>query len=150
MRNSKKKAEWLEPFRWKPGQCGNPFGRPVKTPMSDRYLKALETKLPDEVRCKLGLPKGSTVGDAIARRLAVKALNGSVEAAREIADRVEGKPAQAVRLEGDALLPAPTFNIQFRGDHEQQPEEVSTQIPGHNKRLATDGEETVSDTADEG
>jgi hypothetical protein len=119
-KNKRRKEDPLRPYMWKPGQCGNPGGRPRKQPITERYLEALEVKLPDEIRIKLGLPKGATMGDALARRLTIKAISGSVDAAREIADRVEGKPLQAVKVEG-ADLPAPIFEIHFTGKPEDQP-----------------------------
>ena len=34
---------------WQPGQTGNPGGRPKKKPITDRYVRIVETELPDEL-----------------------------------------------------------------------------------------------------
>jgi hypothetical protein len=134
--NKKSPSLPVVPFRWKPGQSGNPNGRPKKEPITERYRQALEIKLPDEIRITLGMRKGSTVGDALARKMVIKAINGSIDAAREITDRVEGKAPQAIRFEGDALLPAPIFNIYFGREQSDNTidNEDALQIPGHTER----------------
>ena len=48
-----------------PGQTGNPGGRPKKKPITDRYLRIVETELPGKIRLALSLPSGATFGDAI-------------------------------------------------------------------------------------
>jgi len=35
---------------WKPGQSGNPSGRPRMQPISDRYAHIAEEKLPESIR----------------------------------------------------------------------------------------------------
>lgn len=84
---------------WKPGQSGNPSGINRK-PISDRYQAVLELPLPDDVRRALKLDKGATYGDALAFRIILSAIKGRPDAAREVADRVEGKPRQRVEVTG--------------------------------------------------
>ncbi len=93
-----------EPYKWKPGQSGNPGGRPKKTSISDAYAKHVGKSVPEDVRLKLRLPKGSTWADAMAVGQIRSAVKGKTDAAREIADRVEGKTAQAVTGEGGGPL----------------------------------------------
>lgn len=81
---------------WKPGQSGNPNGRPKKKPITARYEHRLEQPLPEPDRKKLCLPKGATWGDAIAASQVLQARKGNVLAAKEITDRVEGKVPQAI------------------------------------------------------
>lgn len=69
-----------EPYKWKPGQSGNPGGRPKKMPVTDAYARLVGQPVPDPIRLKLGLPKRSTWADAMAL--------GQVRAA------VKGKPMQ--------------------------------------------------------
>ena len=79
---------------------GNPGGRPKKKPISGRYEALLEEVLPDELRLALKLRKGATYGDAIVLGQARSALKGKTDAAKEIADRVEGKVTESVEVSG--------------------------------------------------
>jgi Family of unknown function (DUF5681) len=90
----------MEANKWKPGQSGNPTGRPRKTPVSDAYAKHVGKRLPDEIRLRLRLPKGATWADAMALGQLRSAVKGKTDAAREIADRVDGKAMQLVELSG--------------------------------------------------
>ena len=109
-RSAEEKAEraWLKPYRFGPNNNANPSGRPKKKPVSDRYLHAWETSLPDDICRKLNLSRGSCVGDAIARAVTMQALVGPsrVEAAREIREAIEGKapPAIAIKHSGGVRL----------------------------------------------
>ena len=38
MGSEPKKAEWLEPYQWKPGQSGNPNGRPPNSRKLESYV----------------------------------------------------------------------------------------------------------------
>jgi hypothetical protein len=69
-----------------PFEPGNKFGhgRPsAGKSLSDALRIALAEKLPD----------GRTVTRAIADTLVKKAISGDIQAIREIADRIEGRPA---------------------------------------------------------
>jgi hypothetical protein len=63
---------------WKPGQSGNPSGRPRMQPISDRYAHIAEEKLPESIRKKLRLGPGATYGDAIALRLSLLTSHPSI------------------------------------------------------------------------
>lgn len=90
--NSEKTTRRGRPFEkgnkygFKPGQSGNPGGRPKRTRLTDALLAQLAE-----------LDKGEeTTAEAVARALIRQALGGNVQAIREIADRTEGKPRQAI------------------------------------------------------
>jgi hypothetical protein len=76
------------PTAFKPGQSGNPAGRPKSITLSE----AIRLQLAKTVS------EGSdvTFAEAIAQVLCVAAVRGNVNAAREIADRTEGKAKQQV------------------------------------------------------
>lgn len=79
-----------EPYRWKKGcPSPNPGGRTRKTKLTDAYRDWLE-----EVDPKTGL----TNAERIAVGLGNKALKGDTIAAREIADRTEGKARQPIEM----------------------------------------------------
>jgi hypothetical protein len=92
MRMNPRSLANLDSHKFKPGQSGNPGGRPK----SEHISKAL----------KRLLAAGDT--DRIAKALIRLAKKGNVSAAREIADRTEGKPRQAhdVTLDQDLGDPA--------------------------------------------
>jgi len=77
--------------RWKPGESGNPKGRPKTITLSEAYRNALAQPMPND-------KQGRTIAEVIAEKLALEAAKGSIKAAKEIADRVEGRPKQAVDL----------------------------------------------------
>ncbi len=79
----------LEPFP--KGVSGNPAGRPKSITLSEALRLQLAKVSPhaDE----------RTYAEEIARVLCVNAARGNVMAAREICDRTEGKPKQAIDVE---------------------------------------------------
>ncbi len=79
-----------------PGQSGNPSGRPKRKPLTDAYMAILGKTIPPEVARKLDLPESATYAEVIAMSLAREAVKGKVNAAAEMADRVEGKVTQPI------------------------------------------------------
>jgi len=84
---TRSKRPWLAPA-WKPGQSGNPSGRPKKKPITQELEKLLSEIDPKDKKKR-----------TYARRLVVAIAEevikkGNVSAFAEIADRVEGKVAQ--------------------------------------------------------
>jgi len=77
--------------RFKPGESGNPAGRPRATLLSEALREQLAEVLPDMDE--------RTVAESIARSMIQVALKGNVMAAKEIADRTEGKPKQAIDVD---------------------------------------------------
>jgi hypothetical protein len=77
--------------RFKPGASGNPNGRPKLTLLSEAIRAQLAVEAPhaDE----------RTYAEVIAEKLCTEAASGNVHAAREIADRTEGKPKQAIDVD---------------------------------------------------
>jgi hypothetical protein len=76
---------------WKPGESGNPSGRPKRVYISDIYAELLETPLPEEIRRKLKHSEGITFAEALALGVLEKALGGSLPAVREVREATEGK-----------------------------------------------------------
>ena len=91
--NEKQRAN-LKP--WKPGQSGNPSGRPKTAPVREAFLRRAEAPLPDCVKAvieKSGftLPRKANFLDGVAAVLFASALKGNVGAARVIHDVIEGE-----------------------------------------------------------
>jgi acetyl-CoA acetyltransferase len=73
------------------GTTGNPSGRPKLTRLTD----ALREQITEHLQ---GAPE-RTIAEAIARKLIKLALDGDIAAIREVFDRTEGKPKQAIDLD---------------------------------------------------
>lgn len=92
--------ENLRLYQWRKGQPSpNPGGRPKKAPISEAYAHHVGEPLPDDIRSKLKLPKGATWADAIALGQIRSALKGNSVAAKEIADRIEGRVPLPMEVE---------------------------------------------------
>jgi Family of unknown function (DUF5681) len=81
-------AARVAPYKWKPGQSGNPGGRPKKKPLTDELEKMLATVSHD----KAGKTYATRLVEAAVRR----AIRKSDYALKEIWERTEGKVPQAV------------------------------------------------------
>jgi hypothetical protein len=85
----------------------NPTGVNRKRPFSDRYHAIAEEVMPEKLRKAFNkeagaelLKPGATWGDADAYGQFLQTIKGSTIAAREVADRVEGKPPQRLEVTG--------------------------------------------------
>lgn len=93
--------------RFKKGESGNPAGRPVGSKNVSTVLREmLQQMAPKEVidsKFVKEFCKGKThvtLADAVAARLFMEAIiNGDLGAIREILDRLEGKPRQAIDVD---------------------------------------------------
>ena len=72
---------------WKPGQSGNPGGRPRR-------------RLIDQVLEERLLNKDSALATAIANRLLDRARRGELKAIQLVAERTQGKPRRQMELSG--------------------------------------------------
>lgn len=82
-----------------PVRAGTPGGRPKRTPLTDACREVLAQPVP-------GDEKGRTHAQAIAEKLAAMPLAGDIAAARELADRAEGKARQTIDVGNAALREA--------------------------------------------
>lgn len=104
-------VENLKPHQFKPGESGNPGGRPKRLPITDRLLDQLEKPLP--ARMKASLPElfaevygaDPTFTDLLAFRLIEASGKGNLKALALLLDRVEGKVPQNVGLSGESAEP---------------------------------------------
>lgn len=70
--------------RFRPGESGNPAGRPKRTRLTEALIAELATG------------DDQTTAERVAAALIREALAGNVQAIREVFDRAEGKPRQAL------------------------------------------------------
>jgi hypothetical protein len=89
---------------WKPGQSGNPHGRPKKKLLSDAYSVHLNARVPREIAKALGCPENWSWADAIANQVLKKAV-GQVSdkdinftAITELRESTEGKTPERVAI----------------------------------------------------
>lgn len=90
-------APWLKPFRFLPGQSGNPGGRPKGRSLKAILREALESKSIDGQP----IPDGRTVADVLIERLVEGGLKSDPKFLREILDRYDGKATPAVEVRDD-------------------------------------------------
>jgi hypothetical protein len=93
------RIENLKPF--KPGQSGNPGGRPKKRPITDEYFA--DSQLPMSAKdCKrLGLPKGSTFAQGHARQRNLDGIKPQGHrASKEMREAMEGKAPMRLEITG--------------------------------------------------
>jgi hypothetical protein len=86
--------EKTKPYRWTKGcPSPNPGGRPKRTPYTDAHREIAEATVKD-----LSIRDTDSVALAIAKAVAREALKGKIQAAAEIANRVEGTARQRVEV----------------------------------------------------
>lgn len=93
--------------RFVEGSTGNPNGRPIESP-EDKVIKKATKEFIADYKEKLGeaLPLISPI-------LIAKALEGDMQAIKEINDRVMGKAEQHTDLTTNGKdIPAPIINVQ--------------------------------------
>jgi uncharacterized protein DUF5681 len=87
---------------WKPGQSGNPNGRPPKSAMDEALEDCLKELIPDfdmsatKKKRKHGRPRKDTAAKVLARKVIWQALVGKRGIAQLIFERVGGKPLQQI------------------------------------------------------
>jgi hypothetical protein len=75
--------------QFRPGQSGNPGGRPKMKPITDAYRAILASENPEEFEPKTG-------AERIAFEVYQQAQEGRLRHAKEITDRVEGRVTQPI------------------------------------------------------
>jgi hypothetical protein len=88
-----------EATQFKPGKSGNAGGRPKKKPITEAYQLLARSPMPPEMCRKMGLPTGSTWGEAVAvAQFRAASMDRSTAAAKEIRECIEGKVHERVDL----------------------------------------------------
>lgn len=103
---------WGRPFQ--PGQSGNPSGRPKSKPITEAYKAILADPANRE---------------ALAKALLKHAKKGNVFAAKEMADRVEGKVVEQVEITANVSLELRLVEAERRLAAKREAEEISVPEP---------------------
>ncbi len=77
--------------QFQPGESGNPAGRPKLTKLTEALTAKIAEIAPGA--------NEETIAEQIAQALINEALDGNVQAIREIADRTEGRPKQMLDVD---------------------------------------------------
>ena len=111
---------------WKPGQSGNPGGRPKRKVLTDAYTALLDQTISPDVARKLQIKESSTYAEVIAMALVREAVKGKVNAAAELADRAEGRVMERVQVNrmGDPLA---DLLAEFQREYEEIPKPEAVQ-----------------------
>ena len=93
-----------EPTRFKPGESGNPGGRPQRKPISDEIKAQLEQA------CKYDA-EGRTNLEVGVRKLIDQFVGGDHAAQRLVLEYVEGPPTQTIDIRGEVERMAEEFGL---------------------------------------
>ena len=110
-----RKVENLIPHQFKPGESGNPAGRPKRLPVTDFITEQLEKPIPATMRAQLPAlftevyGENATFGQMLAYKVIAQAAKGDIQAMNTVLDRVEGKVRQNVGVSGENSGP-----VEFR------------------------------------
>jgi hypothetical protein len=88
MAENSKKGEHLTRYRFKPGQSGNPGGRPKAKPITELYARILED--PENL---------AAIKAAVLKTLTRAGSMAMVLMLREMTDRIEGKVTQSIEAD---------------------------------------------------
>lgn len=92
-------AEEGKPYHWKPGQSGNPNGRPPK----DICITSLVKEFLEQ-EAKDGKTHAQLVAEAIVKLAEDYHFKGNVSAIRELLDRIEGRVPETHKVEADVPI----------------------------------------------
>jgi hypothetical protein len=120
MADNSQKAAHLEMYKFKPGESGNPGGRPKKLAITDYVKEQLDKQIPEAMRAKLPAlfvaiyGENATFGEMLAFKLVQMSAKGDMPAMKELLERVEGKVPQKTQLSGVDGAPIETaITIKF-------------------------------------
>jgi len=81
----------IEPYKFKPGQSGNPSGRPKGSVSIRTEVRKLLQEAAKE-------GTADTVAKALATRLIKQAFDGDMKAMQMVIEHIDGKPQQSIDL----------------------------------------------------
>ena len=84
-------AKLGEPYRFKPGNCANPGGRPKSRLISAELRNKIAEIDPND-------SQGRTNAEVVAEKIVEMAKNGDIKAIAEVIDRIEGKATQSMNV----------------------------------------------------
>lgn len=132
-KHTNNKKEYTAPSTaWKPGQSGNPKGRPKKGVALTDILRQ-ELELPT----KIGKAR-MTQAHAVARALVMKAREGDAACLRLLYERIDGKVSENINIEGNMQYTEIELRVLLNATRENP--EIGKQIAGILKQSITAGD----------
>ena len=101
----------IEPHKFKPGQSGNPAGRPKGVPNTKTRLQRILNLIEQHKNPVTGEMEAFTVAELLDMQQIIKARKGDTRAYQILLERLEGRPSQSVDLTTNGKdLPTPILN----------------------------------------
>jgi hypothetical protein len=97
----------LKKYQWKKGQSGNPNGRPKKDFALNEHIRTLANLEGNDKKTML---------EAVVAKVYDEALDGNMTAVNFLADRILGRPNQAVSLKAESNEPIQVLQIASKVD----------------------------------
>jgi hypothetical protein len=112
-------------------------GRPKRKPLTDAYAALLDKPIPPDMARQLKLDESTTYAQVIAMSLVREAVKGKVNAAAEVADRVEGKITQPISGPDEGPIIVRSLNDFYAGLKDDSKESVTNKSTKLNRRKQT-------------
>jgi hypothetical protein len=97
-----KKAEHLKKHQWQKGKSGNPNGRPKKDFALNDHIRSF---------ANIEAKNKKTILENVVASVYEEALQGNMTAVSFLADRILGKPQQAISLKEESTEPIKVIDI---------------------------------------
>ena len=111
--NNMNDKKHLKKYQWKKGQSGNPNGRPKKDFALNEHIRAFANLEDDEKKTML---------ESVVEKVYEEALSGNMQAITFLADRILGKPTQALNVKAESNEPIQVLQIGKANGKDQGPE----------------------------
>lgn len=118
----------IEPHKFKPGQSGNPQGRPKGSLNSKTILKKWLSTMTERKNPITKQIENMPVLEAATLSVIGKALQGDVYAFNSLIDRMEGKPNQRIEATGAEGGPIETVSTNHNIDYSKLSESALLEI----------------------
>jgi len=102
----------VDKYHWKPGQSGNPSGRPKGSQSYNEIIRSLGSKkikdcqfIPEEIKSQfLTSDENLTIKEALVQSATIRALSGDKHALDFVADREEGKAPETIKITDERVV----------------------------------------------
>lgn len=114
--NQKEDIYKVRPQLFKPGQSGNPAGRPKGLLSWKNTIREAAMKEVELIEKSTGNKIKKTLNQIIAEKLVEKARMGDIQAIKEYGDRTDGKAHQSINVDGNVNVTERLIILPGKGD----------------------------------